>query len=376
MPGRHETPTGRRPRLRWLVGLAGAAIVGALVFTLQPAQGAATTVNAQLSLTGVSTKANILGGSAIGVHPGDTVAFKASALPTAGLENIPALGTLLENLLSTALGQYQVVVSFGSNFPGGAQTVTLGGPTQGKCAGQPSKSFTFPNKGTYAFTWKVQYVLPLLLGCTKNGISDSDLNVLQKAGVALNATNSWVGKVIVADNPPPGGISIQLPGVSVAPTIAGHGLGTIGVPGITLPTIAISVPNLDPGQLGGGGKQSGPGGGASAPADGGNVIPVPALVVPGQNGVLPDLGGYNAGALPDTGGSAQGAVTAAGSNGHKAADPAQVKQDSTGKHKTIDLASSRPTTSAVWPVLAIVMLIALTFVAATYARLYLLKHEK
>jgi hypothetical protein len=379
MPGRHETPTGRRPRLRWLVGLAGTAIVGAALLALQPAQGAANTVDAQLSLTGVATKANILGGSDIGVHPGDSVVFKASALPTAGLQNIPALGPLLQNLLSTALGQYQVVVSFGANFPGGAQTVTLGGPTKGKCAGAPSQSFTFPDKGTYAFTWKVQYVLPLLLGCTKDGVSDADLNVLGKAGVALNATNSWVGKIVVADHPSAGGISIQLPGVSVAPTIAGHGLGTIGVPGITLPTIGLSIPNLNPGQgAGGGGNGAGGAGGdsSSSSANAGNVIPVPALVVPGQNGVLPDLGGDNAGALPDTNGSVTGAANAAGSGGHPAAKPAQLKkQDSTGKHKTIELASSRPTTGEVWVVLALVAMIALTFVAATYARLYMLKHD-
>ena len=375
MPGRHQVAPGRRPRLRWLVGLAGGAIVGATVLALQPAQGAAKTVDAQLSLTGVATKANILGGSDIGVHPGDSVVFKASALPTAGLENVPALGPLLENLLSTALGQYQVVVSFGANFPGGAKTVTLGGPTKGKCAGAPSQAFTFPDRGTYAFTWKVQYVLPLLLGCTKDGISDADLNLLAKAGVALNAKNSWVGKVVVADNPPPGGISIQLPGVSVAPTIAGHGLGTIGVPGITLPTIAVSLPNLTaiPGLPGG--NQTGGNGDSTSGTQPGNVIPVPALVVPGQNGVLPDFGGgFVTGALPDTNGSGSG-VLAHNGTGKKPAKAADVKQNSTGKQKTIQLAANRPSTGEVWVVLALVAMIALTFVAATYARLYLLRRD-
>jgi hypothetical protein len=375
MRGRHQAPTGRRPRLRWLVGVAGAAIAGATVLALQPAS-AADTVNAQLSVTGVSTKANILGGSVIGIHPGETVNFKASALPTAGLENIPKLGPVLEDLLSTALGQYQVVVSFGPAFPGGAQTVTLGGPKTGKCAGLPAKSITFADKGTYTFTWKVQYVLPLLLGCAKNGVSDADLNLLAKAGVALNAKNSWVGKVVVADNPPAGGISIQLPGVSVAPNIAGHQLPTIGVPGITLPTLGLTVPNLAGGQGSGTAPPSSASTGQQSTGTGsGAEIPVPALVVPGPNSIPWGGGGGYAGAA---GGNAAAAQSSPAALPTAAAQPARLKapsQDSTGKHKTIDLAASRPSTGEVWVVLAIVAVIALTFVAATYARLYMLKQD-
>lgn len=379
MPGRHQTPARRRPRLRWLVGLAGGAVVAATVLALQPAS-AADSVDAQLSLTGVATKANILGGSEIGIHPGGTVNFKASALPTAGLENIPKLGPVLEDLLSTALGQYQVVVTFGAGFPGGAQTVTLGGPKTGKCAGLPAKSVTFPDKGTYTFTWKVQYVLPLLLGCAKNGVSDADLNLLAKAGVALNARNSWVGKIVVADNPPRGGISIQLPGVSVAPSIAGHQLPTIGVPGITLPTLGVSVPNLTAGAgQSGSGSTGSNSQGASAPSDANVEIPVPARVVPGPDSI-PWGGGGNDGAVGvfSGGGGALTQPSSAAALPVAAAPPAKVSaptQDSTGKHKTIELAANRPSTSEVWVVLAIVAVIALATVAATYARLYMLKKD-
>jgi hypothetical protein len=380
MPGRHEASSGHRPRLRWLVGLAGGAVVGATLLALAPADAATTTVDAQLSLTGVATSANVLGGSDIGVHPGDTVVFKASALPTAGLENIPTLGSLLTDLLSTALGQYQVVVSFGESFPGGAQTVTLGGPTTGVCKGLPSKSFTFPDKGTYAFTWKVQYVLPTLLGCVKNSVSDTDLNLLGDAGVLLNATNSWVGKIIVADNPPSGGISIQLPGVSVAPNIGGNQLPTIGVPGVTLPTIAVPVPNLTSAVPGTGSTSGGKTSSGSTPTtDPGAVIPVPAKVVPGVNGGgLLGGGGFNTGVLPGSGGSQAGGVglVPVSTSSTAATADGTTNQNSTGKHKTIDLASSRPaSTGEVWVVLAIVAIIALAFVAATYARLYLMRHE-
>jgi hypothetical protein len=51
-------------------------------------------------------------------------------------------------------------------------------------------------------------------------------------------------------------------------------------------------------------------------------------------------------------------------------------QNSTGKQKTIDLAASPgSSTGEVWVVLAIVAVIALAFVAATYARLYLIKRS-
>jgi hypothetical protein len=382
MPGRHQVTPGSRPRLRWLLGAAGVAVAGATLLAFTPA-GAATTVNAQLSVTGVATSTSVLGGSEIGVHPGDTVNFKASAVPTAGLDNIPALGPVLGSLLNTVLGQYQVVVSFGSSFPGGAQTVTLGGPTSGNCKGLPAKSFTFPDKGSYSFTWKVQYVLPILVGCTKNGIGSSNLNLLSQAGVELNASNSWVGKVVVADDPPKGGISIQLPGVSVAPKIAGHQLPTLGVPGVTLPTLNVPVPNLtssQPGEGTGGGSAPGKTGSTPAPTVG-NVIPVPAQVVPrGDGNAVFGGGGFNTGVLPLTGTqlgntSALLPSSAPGASGAGGQPAAQADQTSTGKHKTIDLASGKASTGQLSVVLAIIAIIALTLVAATYARLYVLRRE-
>jgi hypothetical protein len=109
-----------------------------------------------------------------------------------------------------------------------------------------------------------------------------------------------------------------------------------------------------------------------------NPIPVPAKVVPsgdseGLIGSTIDFGGIPAG-------SVGGSAPLAGGNAGPATAPtahggAQLpEQNSAGKHKTIDLASSRPaSTGEVWVVLAIVAVIALAFVAATYARLYLLK---
>jgi hypothetical protein len=332
-------------------------------------------VNAQLSLTGVATKANILGGSSIGVHPGDTVVFKASPAPTAGLADVPSLGPVLNATLSTLLGsQYQVLVTFPASFPGGAKTITLGGPTKGVCKGVPSKSVTFPNKGTFAFTWKVQYVVPALLGCSKNGVSDANLNLLGKAGVKINASNSWVGKIIVANNPPPGGISIQLPGVSVAPSLPVVGqLPTIGVPGVSLPTIKVSVPKLKP-SLPGGGKSTSPAPGGTTSSGGQADLPVPAGVVPQGNGggVLggTNPGSFDPGTLPNVSGQVSN-LSPLVPIGSRTSGAAPDKQNSTGKNKTIDLASGRAASSQLPVILAILAIIALALVAGTYARLFL-----
>ena len=385
MPGRHQLPPVRRPRLRWLASGAGGAIVAAMLFAFFPASASAdTTVNAQLSLTGVATKDNVAGGSQIGVHPGDTVDFKASAVPTAGLENIPALGSLLNNLLGP-LGStlYQVEVTFPSSFPGGAQTVKLGGPTSGACKGVPAKAIRFPDKGTFSFTWKVHYLAVGLLGCKDNGISDANLNLLRQAGVALNASNSWVGKIVVADNPPKGGISIQLPGVSVAPSVAGHQLPTLGVPGVNLPTLGVGIPDLNVGGKtpgSGGGKTTPPAGGSTSSGGTGNELPVPARVVPSGQGdaVFGNVGGgYFPGALPNTSalGGGPAKLLPVSASGSSSAAPA-VNQDSTGKDKTIDLASNKAQSTGQFSViLAIIAIIALSVVAATYARLYLLRRE-
>ncbi len=179
----------------------------------------------------MATQSSVLGGELIGVHPGDTVDFTASGLPTAGLQNIPALGKLVDSLLSPLLGQFQVVVHTGANFPGGARSVTLGGPASGPCKGVHDLPVTFPANGTYNFTWNVQYVLPVLLGCKANGVSAANLNLLKSVGVALNASLQWVGQIVVANDPPKGGLGLQLPGIKVAPSLPVVGqLPTITVP--------------------------------------------------------------------------------------------------------------------------------------------------
>jgi hypothetical protein len=373
---------GRKRGLRWLAAGAGVLVAGATVLAMSPAQADTATVDAQLSLSGVASKANLLGGTTIGVHPGDTVDFSASALPTAGLANIPALGPTLVNTLKALLGQYQVVVTFGSSFPGvGGQSVTLGGPATGVCKGKQDVPVTFPSAGTYAFTWKVQYVLPVLLSCTKNGLGDTALNQLKGAGIALNATNQWTGQIVAAANPPKGGLSVQLPGLGAAPSLPVLGqLPTMTLPALSLPTIPLSLPDLPVGSLPGLGSSSGSTGAGTGT---GTLKPegpsIPDLVVPKGDGNGPgtvDLGGGFGNVLPDLGnvGSGFGNIAAPVQGASTASIPSDVAPAASQvKAHTVELASS-PSPSGQMPVLlAIIAVIALSLVTATYARLYLLR---
>jgi hypothetical protein len=365
----------RRLGMRWIAGALGIVLAGITAIGLAPSSAGAATVTAQLSLSGVATQGNVLGGTTVGVHPGDSVTFQAAAVPTAGLDNIPSLGPLLNDVLTKLLGtSYQVVLHLPSTFPGGARDVTLGGPTSGKCAGVPSLPVNFPRIGTYNFSWTVQYILPNLLGCNPKGISNSDLNLLKSVGVSLNATNQWVGQIVVATNPPPSGISIQLPGVSVAPNLPIVGQApTLGINGVHLPTIPITVPTLP-----GGGKTTTPGGGGTGSSSGNPGGPpvecVPCEIVPSVglgNGLLSGVGNVSPGADNGLiGGIRNPAVappSATATFGAPSSGPTKTKR--------IDLAANKAPTAQVPVVLAIIAIIALALVTATYARLYLLRRN-
>src|SRR4051812_23784231 len=189
MRGRHQLRGGTRSGLRWAVGAAGAGLVGAILLAIAPADASPTTVNTQLSLTGVTTKSDPTGGSVIGIHPGDKVSFRASAAPTEGLQQL-GLGDLLGGLLGKIVG-YRVKADF-SALPGGAKNTVL--------QNAQTKTFAFPKAGTYNFTWSAER-LDLLNGVVPINL---DGNQLAQAGVKLNASNEYVGKVVVAKNPPKG----------------------------------------------------------------------------------------------------------------------------------------------------------------------------
>ncbi|HEY3629386.1 MAG TPA: hypothetical protein VGL21_00750, partial [Jatrophihabitantaceae bacterium] len=332
MQGRHQR-SGVGAGLRWAVGAAGAGLVGAILLAIAPANASPTTVKAQLALSGVTTKSNPTGGSVIGIHPGDKVSFAASPVPTQGLEQL-GLDGLLGGLVNGIVG-YRVKIDF-SHLPGGAKDTVL--------SGSNTKTFAFPNAGTYTFTWSAER-LDLLRGVVPIAL---DGNELAAAGVKLNASNEYIGKVVVAANPPKGGISVQLPGVSVAPSLPVVGqLPTIGVPGVNLPTIGVpSVGNLVPTKSnsshgdGGGKHNTHHGNGGSHHGSQGGGLTIPEQIVPkGYTG--PDVGGgYFPGVLPTIAplhiGDSQPTHTAAGSSAAHAPDLSKK-----AKHaRAVDLATN------------------------------------
>ncbi|HYU04506.1 MAG TPA: hypothetical protein VEL02_11750, partial [Jatrophihabitantaceae bacterium] len=238
---------GRPPRAtRWLTAAVGLGVAVAVVIIARPA-GASTTVNAQLAFSGVVTQTSPTGGSVVGIHPGDSVDFKPATVPTEGLDALGfSLGDIVGNVLNLATG-YQVVMHLPSTFPGGKRDVKLGA-----CGGKSDLKVAFPTAGTYNFTWSA-YSVNLL--CLTSPIT-LDGNAAKDAGIALNSSNQWVGKVVAATDPPAGGISVQLPAVSASPNVGGVQLPPVGEPGATLPTITTggsgSSPTPAPNEPGGG----------------------------------------------------------------------------------------------------------------------------
>jgi hypothetical protein len=347
--------------VRRIAGSAVAlAITGSVALLLSPSAQAATTVSGQLSLSGIATADSPLGGQVVGLHPGDSLVLSASTAPTAGLDKL-GLGGLVDSLLGGATG-YQVIAHFPAGFPGGKRDVTLGKN------GQASVKFTFPAAGTYGFTWNANSITVLGVGkpIKLNG------NQLAQAGIALNAEGQWVGKVVVATDPPAGGISLQGPGVSIAPSLPIVGtLPPVHLPGTTLP--APPNPPTPPGaSFGNGGK-----------ADGGTTTAPPRLNYTPNGPSVADLTmpkGYGGGTglagtyvPPGLDGAASGA--ALGSNQGAASNgKAGSARNQTAKNAkaapTVDLASSpeRSAASGLPALLVVLAVIALSAATAGYAR--------
>lgn len=351
MPGRHQALSSRRSRLRWLAGLACGAVIGGIVLATTAASAGATDdpVKATFSVLGVTSSncPNLdVGGSDVYVLPGQELDAKTGLL---GL-NLLGLNVTLLNLKGT------LTIDPGTSA---AKSYSLTG-TKSVIGSLPS--------GNHHFTFKATSLagLPLLI----------QLSSLLQAGASL----TWDGTIHVTSDAAKCGIEVALPSVSASVSVTGLPPIAVGIPGVKV-TVPVDIPTSLPTKLPvGGGGSGGSGSHTSTGPEANNPIPVPARVVPGGDGSgLLGSGGFGTGVLPGSDGSGtqlgDGSGSLAGSSNDGATDPV-LQQDSTGKHKTIDLAAGRPaSTGEVWVVLAIVAVIALAFVAATYARLYLMKHE-
>src|SRR5689334_19399877 len=99
MRGRHADAPAvlrRRQGPRWAALGIALGVVASIALSAGSASAAAT-VDAQLAFTGVVTGNSPTGGSVVGVHPGDTVNFRAATVPTQGLDKL-GLGSLANQL--------------------------------------------------------------------------------------------------------------------------------------------------------------------------------------------------------------------------------------------------------------------------------------
>jgi hypothetical protein len=353
----------RTRRRRVGLGLAAAmlcaASTAAIALALSPAASAApapTTVGAQLSVSGVTTQGDLLGGTTVGIHPGDSVDFTASLLPTAGLDNIPTLGPMVRQLVRLLLNsQFRVEMTVSPDFPGGARTVALGGPTTGRCAGLPDLPVGFPKAGTYTFTWTIRYLLPGLLGgCTATSLNNADLNLLKGIGVAVNLANQWSGQVVVAASPPPAGLSLQLPQLGLNPSIPIVGnVVKVTVPGIGVPTVPVTLPTVPSG-----GPSTGDCGTCTGEPSSGSSSTAPA---PDTNRLILLGEGLHEPSITNE-------VTPS---------PTPSSTSATAKNPTPgrNLAENRPPAAQMPLVLGVIALVVLTLVTAAYARLVLMRRN-
>ena len=242
-----------------------------------------------------------------------------------------------------------------------------------------------------------------LLGGTKRQTTVTDINLdgnqLRNAGVKLNASNQYIGTVVVARTPPQGGISVQLPKVKVAPSAPVVGqLPTVTVPRVSLPTVSvpkvdlpkvkipkIKLPTLPNRNNSGGGSSGSPSKSGLSYTPPGPTIP--EQVVPqnsgdqlylGTNGGSSGVSGIASGS--GGGGGFNGLLPAGGTNasnlqtGRVSVTDTAPAAAPAAKKGTVDLAAdpSSPT-SSLWILLAIAAVLVLAVVGGTYARLFLLK---
>ena len=340
---------------------AGGAALGATLIAVTSGSASAVDnpVQATFGVTGVATNncKVAIGGTDVYVKPGQELDVKSSII------GLTLLGVPLDLSKLASLDGSMVI------NPNALHPIKLDITNQW----QKIDSLT---AGDHKWTWTVTAVqlgaLKVPLGLSSNAL---------KAGAKL----SWDGWIHVTPNAADCGLAVALPSISASVSAPNLPPIAIGIPGVkvTLPvTVPTSLPTV--GNVGGGSNGGSNGGGNNTsgnPAQGGdNPLPVPAKVVPAGdsagglvgagidfNGLGGSVGG--GGSVPIDSAPIPGQ---AGSGNSQAADPG-AKQLNDGK-RAIQFTSSRPaSTGEVWVVLAIIAVIALAFVAATYARLYLLK---
>lgn len=354
MLARHVAAPGpiarvRRPRVRWLVGTAGGAALAATVIAMTSGSAAAADrpVRATFGVTGVATSncPDSVGGTDVYVKPGQELDVKSSIVGLT-LRGAPLDSSRLASLDGALVINPHSRHPIRLNITNRIQKVT------GLTA------------GNHKWIWTVRTV--------KVGLLKVPLG-LSAGAVKAGAKLSWNGTIHVTRKAAHCGLAVQLPRASASVSAPGLPRVRVGLPGVKV-SAPVNVPTARPtiGKPGGAHHSS-----SRLPA-GDNPVPVPAKVVPsgdsaGMVGNPVDVNGGPAGSAGGHSGPiAGGAGPTDGSSAPAAAH--SPNQDSVGKRRAIDLAASQSAPAGeAWVVLAIVAVIALAFVAATYARLYLRK---
>lgn len=378
--------TTTRPTSWFALLVALICSAAAAVLLMTPAAQASTSVEVQLTLSGVASPDNPTGGSQVGVHPGDSVVMHASAIPTAGAPG--GLSSGLSGLVAGVAG-LQVKITSG-NLPGVHYPFTLG--KVANCGGAASLPLRSLAKGTYSFKYVVEKVslltsvLGAVTGCSKNTVTPThdQLGALTQDNIKVTDNAVYTGSIVVAVHPPSGGVGIQLPSqsvsVKVGPVHTSVNLpgASVGVPN-PIPGITSNLPTGLPGSGGGGGSGGGHGHGTGT---GVNYKP-PAVTVPQE--VMPHAvaqggsGQYNApGSLPQrtVGGHIVAPAQSVTATAAPPADPSNVANAGLSKPVGLGDNSGGGLFGKQLPVvLAIAAILALSLVTAGYARMVLLRRK-
>ena len=262
---RATSPRRTTPRATSWVALLVALVcsAAAAVLLTTPPRRRSSTVEVQLTLSGVASPDNPTGGSQVGVHPGDSVVMHASAIPTAGAPG--GLSGALSGLVAGVAG-LQVKI-LGGNLPGVHYPFTLG--KVANCGGAASLPLRSLAKGTYSFKYVVEKVslltsvLGAVTGCDKNTVTPThDQLGHADQGQRQGHRQRRLQRLDRRGDPPAGrpgrhpaaaqSISVKVGPVHTSVNLPG---ATVGVPN-PVPGITSNLPN-PPGLGGGGGSRGG-----------------------------------------------------------------------------------------------------------------------
>ena len=376
MPARLQQRLSRRGT-RLLAGSLGLVMAGAAAgtaFLLATPAGAAPTPSyhpgsdtATFAVTGVLDHNCPVsaGGTEVWIKPGDSINFDSSAV---GI-NVSAVDGLFTGLIGKVVGL---------NVSG---TIDKGTKQAQNFSVVAAKTTKFANAanlsaGTHTITWKATSLavlpsitqilgLPPVLGALTNIPLSS--GAVTQAGAAL----SWNGVIRVTNDAPQCKLSVATPKVDV----------NVGPLKTTIPPLNVNVPvpNLPslPGLPGGGGGSGGGGGGGNGGGGGGGHYKPPTESVPAQ--VMGGIGSGFGGVAPNGGSSTQLGTGLPDQSGQSSASNGGGKP-TTGASKPQTqtravYASNKAPTAQLPVLLAIIAIIALSLVTATYARLYLLRRN-